>query len=111
MTAITLAEAKNNAVEDYDPAVIDEFRKESAVMDALVFDQAVNHLDIALASEAPDAATEAAARELRSFCRDKSKGIYYRTTASPLRWRLSNFLPNRRGPAAGTEAATPGSVR
>ena len=42
MTAITLAEAKNNAVEDYDPAVIDEFRKESAVMDALVFDQAVN---------------------------------------------------------------------
>lgn len=40
--AVTLAEAKNNAQEDYDPAVIDEFRKESAILDALVFDDAVN---------------------------------------------------------------------
>ena len=40
--AVTLAEAKNNAQEDYDPAVIDEFRKESAVLDSLTFDQAVN---------------------------------------------------------------------
>lgn len=40
--AVTLAEAKNNAQQDYDPAVIDEFRKESAVLDALTFDQAVN---------------------------------------------------------------------
>lgn len=39
---VTLAEAKNNTQEDYDPAVIDEFRKESAVLDSLVFDDAVN---------------------------------------------------------------------
>ena len=40
--AVTLAEAKNNAQNDYDPSVIDEFRKESAVLDSLTFDQAVN---------------------------------------------------------------------
>ncbi|WP_395704819.1 major capsid protein [Rhodococcus ruber] len=40
--AVTLAESKNNAVEDYDPAVIDEFRKESAMLDAMVFDDVVN---------------------------------------------------------------------
>lgn len=40
--AVTLSESKNNAQEDYDPAVIDEFRKESAVLDSLVFDDAVN---------------------------------------------------------------------
>ena len=40
--AVTLAEAKNNAVDDVDVAVIDEFRKESAILDALVFDDVVN---------------------------------------------------------------------
>lgn len=40
--AISLAESKNNAVEDYDPAVIDEFRKESAILDSLIFDDVVN---------------------------------------------------------------------
>lgn len=40
--AVTLAESKNNAQEDYDPAVIDEFRKESVVLDTLVFDDVVN---------------------------------------------------------------------
>lgn len=40
--AISLNESKNNTTEDYDPAVIDEFRKESAVLDALVFDDAVS---------------------------------------------------------------------
>ncbi|RSX56767.1 major capsid protein [Bifidobacterium samirii] len=40
--AITLAEAKNNALEDYDPFVIDEFRKSSAILDTLIFDDAVN---------------------------------------------------------------------
>lgn len=40
--AVSLAEAKNNAQTDYDPAVIDEFRKESAVLDSLIFDDAVN---------------------------------------------------------------------
>lgn len=40
--AVTLAEAANNAQNDYDPMVIDEFRKESAILDALMFDDAVN---------------------------------------------------------------------
>lgn len=39
---VTLVEAKNNAQNDYDPMVIDEFRKESAILDTLVFDDAVN---------------------------------------------------------------------
>lgn len=38
----SLVEAKNNAQEDYDPFVIDEFRKGSAIADSLIFDQAVN---------------------------------------------------------------------
>ena len=40
--AVTLAEAKLNAQMDYDPAVIDEFRKESVILDSLIFDDAVN---------------------------------------------------------------------
>lgn len=40
--AVTLAEASNNAQEDFDATVIDEFRKESVVLDTLVFDDAVN---------------------------------------------------------------------
>ncbi|MCI1256574.1 MAG: phage capsid protein [Corynebacterium provencense] len=40
--AITLADAKLNTQEDYDPAVIDEFRKSSALLDAMLFDTAVN---------------------------------------------------------------------
>lgn len=39
---VSLAEAKNNAQEDLDVAVIDEFRKESVVLDTLIFDDAVN---------------------------------------------------------------------
>ena len=40
--AITLEQAKLNTLNDYDPAVIDEFRKESALLDLMTFDQAVN---------------------------------------------------------------------
>ena len=39
---VTLAEAKRNALTDLDVAVIDEFRKESVLLDSLVFDDAVN---------------------------------------------------------------------
>ncbi|WP_327368729.1 major capsid protein [Streptomyces sp. NBC_01217] len=42
MPQITLAEAKNNAQDDLDLMVIDEFRKGSAILDSLTFDQAVN---------------------------------------------------------------------
>lgn len=39
---VTLVEAKKNAQTDYDPAVIDEFRKESEILDTMTFDDAVN---------------------------------------------------------------------
>ncbi|MEV5537452.1 major capsid protein [Saccharopolyspora shandongensis] len=39
---ITLAEAAKNTLPDIDLMVIDEFRKSSAILDALTFDQAVN---------------------------------------------------------------------
>lgn len=38
----SLAEGKLNAQTDLDVAVIDEFRKESSIMDTLIFDDAVN---------------------------------------------------------------------
>ncbi|TYK47160.1 major capsid protein [Actinomadura decatromicini] len=40
--AVSLAEAKNNVQDDIDVAVIDEFRKESVVLDSLIFDDVVN---------------------------------------------------------------------
>lgn len=39
---VTLSEAKNNATDAVDVQVIDEFRKESAILDALTFDDVVN---------------------------------------------------------------------
>jgi tetratricopeptide (TPR) repeat protein len=74
------------------------------------FDQALAHLDIALNGEAPDAVAEMAARELRTFCKEKGKGIFYRPTASPTRLRLGNFLPRRRS-ANGSIQTTPGSAQ
>lgn len=40
--AITLAQAKLNTQDDYDTTVIDEFRKDSPLLDALPFQQSVN---------------------------------------------------------------------
>lgn len=40
--AVSLAESKNNTTDDIDVAVIDEFRKESVVLDTLTFDDVVN---------------------------------------------------------------------
>ncbi|MDJ1136220.1 major capsid protein [Streptomyces iconiensis] len=40
--AVTLAEAKNNTQDDIDVQVIDEFRKESAILDTLTFEDVVN---------------------------------------------------------------------
>jgi hypothetical protein len=40
--AVTLAQAKLNTQDDLVPAIIDEFRKQSAILDAMPFDQAVN---------------------------------------------------------------------
>lgn len=39
---VTLAESKNNSTTDYDPTVIDEFRKESTIADSLIFDNVVS---------------------------------------------------------------------
>jgi hypothetical protein len=39
---VTLAQAKLNATDDIDVQVIDEFRKESAILDAITFDDVVN---------------------------------------------------------------------
>jgi hypothetical protein len=39
---VSLAEASRNAQEDYDATVIDEFRKESVILDTLIFDDVVN---------------------------------------------------------------------
>lgn len=39
---VSLAEAKNNVQDDLDLMVIDEFRKESVILDSLIFDDAVN---------------------------------------------------------------------
>ncbi|MFE5852011.1 major capsid protein [Streptomyces sp. NPDC056500] len=39
---VSLAESKNNTQDDVDVMVIDEFRKESAILDALTFDDVVN---------------------------------------------------------------------
>lgn len=39
---VSIAEGKSNATTDLDVAVIDEFRKESAVLDSLIFDDVVN---------------------------------------------------------------------
>lgn len=39
---VTLAQASLNAADDIDTAVIDEFRKESTLLDTLVFDDVVN---------------------------------------------------------------------
>lgn len=38
----SLAEAKLNTNDDFDATVIDEFRKESTILDAMIFDDAVN---------------------------------------------------------------------
>ncbi|MEU6441353.1 major capsid protein [Streptomyces sp. NPDC047046] len=42
---VTLTEARNNAQDDVDVQVIDEFRKESAILDSLTFADVVNPAD------------------------------------------------------------------
>ncbi len=39
---VSLNESKNNVQDDVDVAVIDEFRKESAILDTMIFDDVVN---------------------------------------------------------------------
>ena len=70
------------------------------------YDQAIRECDSALAATPPDTATEMAARELRAFCKEKGKGLFYRQLAAPSRMRLRNFAPHRHGagyPSSTTE--------
>lgn len=39
---VTLAQAAQNTQSDYDPFIIDEFRKDNPILDTMIFDQAVN---------------------------------------------------------------------
>ena len=56
------------------------------------YDQAMRELDVALGVPPPDSDSYHAAMELRQFCKDKSKGIFYRQTAYP---NLRRFSPGR----------------
>jgi Tfp pilus assembly protein PilF len=47
------------------------------------YDQAKDQLDVALSMPAPDNDSRYAAMELRQFCKDKSKGIFYRQSEFP----------------------------
>jgi len=57
------------------------------------YDQAMAQLDRAMLLPVPDIQSHHAAMELRQFCKDKSKGIFYRETGYP---RLSRLVPRRR---------------
>jgi len=57
------------------------------------YDQAFVQLEEALKLEPPDTVSRIAALELANFCKDKSKGIYYRSSPSPLAFRPRNLLP------------------
>lgn len=70
------------------------------------YDQGMEELDIALALAAPDSESRHAAMELRQFCKDKSKGIFYRKTAYP---NIGRLMPRRRSHAAQTVQLERGS--
>lgn len=58
------------------------------------YDQAMNQLDLALAHTAPDGDSRYAAMELRQFCKDNAKSLYYREFRYP-RLPLRKLLPGR----------------
>jgi Tfp pilus assembly protein PilF len=47
------------------------------------YDQGLAQLDAALKLPPPDSESRLAAMELRQFCKDKAKGLFYRQTAYP----------------------------
>ena len=57
------------------------------------YDQALERLDAALMGDAPDGLRASRQSELARFCKERVKGIYYRQTASPRRFRVRNLLP------------------
>jgi hypothetical protein len=59
------------------------------------YDQAFARLEEALKLDPPDMVSRIAALELANFCKEKSKGIYYRSSPSPLHFRPRNLLPRR----------------
>lgn len=67
------------------------------------YDQAMAQLDRALLLPVPDIESHHASMELRQFCKDKSKGIFYRETGYP---RLSRLAPWRRARQVATTVQT-----
>ena len=70
------------------------------------YDQAMAQIDVALKLQPPDSESRLAALELRQFCKDKGKGLFYRQTAYP-KWpfaRLFSMRPTlRRQPITSGE--------
>jgi Tfp pilus assembly protein PilF len=58
------------------------------------YDQAMGQLDAALAAGPPDDASRYAALELRQFCKEKAKDLYYREFRYP-RLPFRKLLPGR----------------
>ncbi len=68
------------------------------------YDKAMRELDIALDLGAPDTESRYAAMELRQFCKDKGKGIFYKELAYP-KFNLGRGWPFRR--ASKADVTTP----
>ena len=70
------------------------------------YDQALDQLDAAVQLPPVDADSRHAALELRQFCKEKSKGMFYRKTGYP-NLRLGRFIP-RHHPHPTTVVQTDG---
>lgn len=69
------------------------------------YDQAMAQVDVALKLQPPDSESRLAALELRQFCKDKGKGLFYRETAYP-KWPFARLFSKR--PAPGRQPITSG---
>ena len=69
------------------------------------YDKAMRQLDVALDLGAPDTDSRYAAMELRQFCKDKSKGIFYRELAYP-KFSVGRAWPFRRANKADATKPT-----
>jgi hypothetical protein len=64
-------------------------------------DQALEQLDVAISLPSASAESHHAALELRQFCKEKAKGIFYRKTGYP-RLKLGRFVPRQRAHSTTT---------
>ena len=96
--AVTLAEAKNNALEDYDPFVIDEFRKSSVILDSLIFDDAVNPAGGDRRPNPPPNSAPSTRNTRRAPPRPRSTAPHSPYSAAPSRSTESSRTSVRRDP-------------